>query len=88
MKCLVENVVSGTLVFETSKIAYMRKKDFHSLDRGDSNEYCIYIHFDNGDSEELKFFREEKRDEEWQRIMKCWRSDELCVATGSLTAGD
>ena len=88
MKCVVENFACGTIVFETSKITFMRKKDFYSLGRNSSNEYCIYIHFDNGDSEELKFYNEEKREEEWQRIMKCWRSDKVEVNIGPLTAGD
>ena len=70
MKCVIVRK-EGIVVFETDKINYMKKRDY---DRSETHE--IIIGFDNGTETTFSYDTIEKREEEWQRIMKCWRSDE------------
>lgn len=82
MKCVVEDkALNRTVVFETSKITCL-KKEYNSAD----DDYCLTISFDNGQNESFYFCKAEERDEEYDRIMKCWRSDEIEVNIGPLTA--
>lgn len=75
MKCVVEDKIQNkTVVFETNKITYMKKKDW--IYATFKNEYAIYISFDNGREEDFKFRDAQTRDNEFERIMKCWRSNE------------
>ena len=87
MKCVIEKSARNeTIVFETSKITYMSKRELYFPNH--LTEYVIEIYFDNGKSESLLYRKVEEREEEWQRIMKCWRSDEIKDSIGPLTAGD
>lgn len=86
MKCVINNLVKNEIVvLETSKITYMTKKNFVF---STNNKFAIYICFDNGRNEEFTYGNAKTRDEEWDRIMKCWRSDEINVEIEPLTAGD
>ena len=82
MKCLVADPnLNQIVVFETSKITSMVKKDYNNF-----NSYSILINFDNGKIHSFDYNSVEEREQEWQRIMRCWRSDETDAETGHLTA--
>ena len=87
MKCVIEKSIRNeVIVFETSKITYISKREIYYPNN--LTEYVIDIYFDNGKSESLCFRKIEERNREWDRIMKCWRDDEISFGNGPLTAAN